>query len=75
MWDLTSPLLIQSISENRQFCLTKCFSNKKKKGWLIFPKYFMFWKIQKDEIEADYQSMAICLLIQREKSLNMGQLQ
>lgn len=34
---------------------------------MIFPKYFTFWKIQKDEVEADYQNKTICLLIQREK--------
>lgn len=38
MWNLTSPLLIQDISENRQFCLTKCFSNRK--GLANFSKIF-----------------------------------
>lgn len=70
-WNLTSLLLIQGISENRQFCLT-VFPIKK--GWMIFPKYFTFWKIQKDEVEADYQNKTICLLIEREKSSNIGNL-
>lgn len=38
MWNLTSPLLIAGISENRQFCLTRWFSNKK--GLADFSKIF-----------------------------------
>lgn len=73
MWNFTGPLLIQCISENRQFCLS-VFPVKKKKGWLIFPKYFTFWKTQKDEVEADFQDKPMGLLIQREKSFSIGHL-